>query len=134
MKQRLVPLLLCLLLMCALALPALGAADQQDPVIAKSYLDKVATTDLKDAVNGAATRAMNAAYGRKLLALTEAVGDYRLQLAQKDTGNRFACSRHTDHAAVRHDGCQLFRRYQYLSRICPLQRRCALSKKPVHEK
>ena len=90
MKQRLVPLLLCLLLMCALALPALGAADQQDPVIAKSYLDKVATTDLKDAVNGAATRAMNAAYGRKLLALTEAVGDYRLQLAQKDTGNRFA--------------------------------------------
>lgn len=90
MKQRLVPLLLCLLLMCALALPALGAADQQDPVIAKSYLDKVATTDLKDAVNGAATRAMNAAYGRKLLALAEAVGDYRLQLAQKDTGNRFA--------------------------------------------
>lgn len=90
MKQRLMPLLLCLLLMCALALPALGAADQQDPVVAKSYLDEVAITELKDTVNGAATRAMNAAYGQKLLALTEAVGDYRLQLAQKDTGNRFA--------------------------------------------
>lgn len=90
MKQRLMPLLLCLLLMCALALPALGAADQQDPVVAKSYLNEVAITELKDTVNGAATRAMNAAYGQKLLALTEAVGDYRLQLAQKDTGNRFA--------------------------------------------
>ena len=90
MRRRLLPGLLCLLLAFSLTLPTRGAADQTDPVLAKSYLDQVAAAELKASVNDAAIRAMNAVYGKKLLALTEAVGDHRLQLAQKDTGNRAA--------------------------------------------
>ena len=90
MRRRLLPGLLCLLLAFSLTLPTRGAADQTDPVLAKSYLDQVAAAELKASVNDAAIRAMNAVYGKKLLALTEAVGDHRLRLAQKDTGNRAA--------------------------------------------